>query len=161
MPVVMTTMRSTIRPRARSSCVAGSSGSDGSYSFKTIIPGHYLNGSQYRPAHIHVTVTAAGHKSLTTQLYFEGDPYNSIDPFIEDSLIMPPDEPGREKRRVSTLSCRPRADDRSKLTVNTRHWQRLDGTGAAPLACPRRDKPILSAETRGAACRHDLVELTT
>src|SRR5690606_12869248 len=60
----------------------------GAYSLKTIIPGHYLNGSQYRPAHIHVTVSAPGFASLTTQLYFEGDPYNEIDPFIIDSLIM-------------------------------------------------------------------------
>src|SRR5690606_34392367 len=61
----------------------------GGFSLKTIIPGHYLNGNQYRPAHIHVTVSAPGFASLTTQLYFEGDPYNEIDPFIIDSLIMP------------------------------------------------------------------------
>jgi catechol 1,2-dioxygenase len=60
----------------------------GGYSLKTIIPGHYLNGNQYRPAHIHVRVSAPGFSSLTTQLYFEGDPYNDIDPFIIDSLIM-------------------------------------------------------------------------
>jgi protocatechuate 3,4-dioxygenase beta subunit len=71
---------------------------DGNYSFHTIIPGHYLNGNQYRPAHIHVTVSAPGFESLTTQLYFEGDPYNDIDPFIVASLIMPlTDEPGGEK----------------------------------------------------------------
>jgi catechol 1,2-dioxygenase len=74
------------------------SDAEGNYSFKTIIPGQYLNGSQYRPAHIHVTVTADGHDALTTQLYFEGDPYNDIDPFIVDSLIMPlEDAPGGEK----------------------------------------------------------------
>ncbi|HLU65886.1 MAG TPA: hypothetical protein VKZ63_06405, partial [Kofleriaceae bacterium] len=64
----------------------------GGFSLKTIIPGHYLNGNQYRPAHIHVTVSAPGFASLTTQLYFEGDPYNDIDPFILDSLIMSPVE---------------------------------------------------------------------
>jgi hypothetical protein len=26
---------------------------------------------------------------LTTQLYFEGDPFNDVDPFIVDSLVMP------------------------------------------------------------------------
>jgi len=61
---------------------------DGRYSVSTIIPGHYLNGSQYRPAHIHVIAQAPGYKKLTTQLYFEGDPYNDIDPFIKKSLIM-------------------------------------------------------------------------
>jgi protocatechuate 3,4-dioxygenase beta subunit len=58
------------------------------YAFRTIIPGSYLNGNQYRPAHIHVTVSAAGYLPLTTQLYFEADPYNEIDPFIIESLIM-------------------------------------------------------------------------
>ncbi len=60
----------------------------GRYSLRTIIPGHYLNGATYRPAHIHVKVGATGHAQLTTQLYFEGDPYNDGDPFIRDSLIM-------------------------------------------------------------------------
>jgi protocatechuate 3,4-dioxygenase beta subunit len=63
-------------------------GSDGGYGLSTIIPGHYLNGSQYRPSHIHVKVQAPGYPLLTTQLYFEGDPYNDIDPFIKKSLIM-------------------------------------------------------------------------
>ncbi len=61
----------------------------GRYSLETIIPGHYLNGSQYRPAHIHVKVGGAGLMLLTTQLYFAGDPFNTIDPFLHESLIMP------------------------------------------------------------------------
>ncbi len=60
----------------------------GRYRFETIVPGRYLNGRQYRPAHIHVKVHAPGHRSLTTQLYFEGDPFNGADPFIDPSLIM-------------------------------------------------------------------------
>ena len=64
-------------------------GADGSYALQTVIPGHYLNGDQYRPAHIHVKVKAPGHPLLTTQLYFEGDPYNDIDPFLKRRLIMP------------------------------------------------------------------------
>jgi catechol 1,2-dioxygenase len=62
---------------------------DGRYTTRTVIPGQYLNGSQYRPAHIHVKVTAPGFRPITTQLYFEGDKYNAIDPFIHASLIMP------------------------------------------------------------------------
>ena len=65
-------------------------GADGSYQLTTIRPGHYLNGSQYRPSHIHVKVGGVGgYMLLTTQLYFVGDPYNAIDPFIKPSLIIP------------------------------------------------------------------------
>lgn len=74
------------------------SGADGAYSFLTVHPGQYLNGAQYRPAHIHVTVSAPGFTSLTTQLYFEGDPYNDIDPFIQQSLIMPVVVDGEQER---------------------------------------------------------------
>jgi protocatechuate 3,4-dioxygenase beta subunit len=66
----------------------------GDYSFRTVVPGHYLNGAQYRPAHIHVTVSAIGYLPVTTQLYFEGDPYNGIDPFLIDSLVMSPVDVG-------------------------------------------------------------------
>lgn len=61
---------------------------EGGFALDTIIPGHYLNGDRYRPAHIHLKIAAAGHRPLTTQLYFEGDPYNEGDPFIRRSLIM-------------------------------------------------------------------------
>jgi protocatechuate 3,4-dioxygenase beta subunit len=60
----------------------------GGWDLRTVIPGHYLNGAQYRPAHIHVKVSAPGHAPLTTQLYFVGDPYNDIDPFYKPSLEM-------------------------------------------------------------------------
>ena len=65
------------------------SDSDGSYRFSTVMPGRYLNGSEYRPAHVHFKAHADGHESLTTQLYFEGDPFNDVDGFIRDSLIRP------------------------------------------------------------------------
>jgi protocatechuate 3,4-dioxygenase beta subunit len=71
---------------------------DGAYQLRTIIPGHYLNGQQFRPAHIHVKASAAGHALLTTQLYFAGDPYNASDPFIEDALIMTLTDAGGDKR---------------------------------------------------------------
>jgi protocatechuate 3,4-dioxygenase beta subunit len=62
---------------------------EGCFAIETIVPGRYLNGRQYRPAHVHVKLAAAGHRALTTQLYFEGDPYNAVDPFIRSSLIAP------------------------------------------------------------------------
>jgi protocatechuate 3,4-dioxygenase beta subunit len=58
--------------------------SAGEYEFLSIMPGRYLNGSQYRPSHIHFRVTAPGFTELITQLYFEGDPYISIDPWASD-----------------------------------------------------------------------------
>lgn len=47
--------------------------SQGFYLFETIKPGKYLNGSKYRPSHIHYKITPPGFEQLTTQLYFEGD----------------------------------------------------------------------------------------
>lgn len=48
---------------------------DGAWSFDSIMPGRYLQASGLRPAHIHFRVSAPGHTTLVTQLYFEGDPY--------------------------------------------------------------------------------------
>ena len=73
---------------------------DGSWRVDTIVPGRYLDGDLYRPAHVHVKLAAPGHRPLTTQLYFEGDPYNDRDRFIVDSLVMRP----RAERGV--LVCR-------------------------------------------------------
>lgn len=64
----------------------------GRYRLETIVPGHYLNGPQYRPAHIHVKLFASGFSPLTTQLYFPDDPYNEGDPFIVESLVMAVDQ---------------------------------------------------------------------
>lgn len=47
----------------------------GHYAFETILPGHYPLGESMRPAHIHFNVSYPGCQPLTTQLYFEGDPY--------------------------------------------------------------------------------------
>ena len=57
------------------------SGQNGHYAFRTIIPGRYLNGSTFRPSHIHFRITAAGHKELVTQIYFTDDPYLASDPW--------------------------------------------------------------------------------
>ena len=61
----------------------------GYYEFETIKPGRYQIGdNRWRPAHIHYKVAAPGHKTLVTQLYFDGDPYNTKDEFIKPSLII-------------------------------------------------------------------------
>ncbi|XP_078586714.1 uncharacterized protein LOC144868401 [Branchiostoma floridae x Branchiostoma japonicum] len=45
----------------------------GKYSFVTTVPGKYLLGYYYRPAHIHYRVTAPGYREIITQLYFSHD----------------------------------------------------------------------------------------
>lgn len=42
---------------------------DGSYSFRTLLPGRY----EPRPRHIHIKVKLAGQELLTTQFYFAGE----------------------------------------------------------------------------------------
>jgi protocatechuate 3,4-dioxygenase beta subunit len=70
----------------------------GRYRLITVHPGHYLNGDRYRPAHIHVKVRAPGAPELTTQLYFENDPYNDGDPFFLPSLLLRPRRDGDLRR---------------------------------------------------------------
>jgi protocatechuate 3,4-dioxygenase beta subunit len=55
---------------------------EGRYRFKTIKPAAYPAGpNRMRPAHIHFQVSGRQDK-IVTQLYFEGDPYNDTDPFL-------------------------------------------------------------------------------
>lgn len=64
------------------------SDANGHYAFETIMPGAYLNGSQYRPKHIHYKVSKPGFPTLVTQLYFEGDEFIPADPWAsQDSAV--------------------------------------------------------------------------
>ena len=55
----------------------------GQYLFKTIKPGHYPATQNWiRPSHIHYKVKKTGFVSLTTQMYFEGDPHNEHDEIL-------------------------------------------------------------------------------
>jgi len=69
---------------------------DGTYLIDTIIPNEYAAGDITRPGHVHLKVGAPNQPILTTQLYFEGDPYLSG---LEDkSLILKlTDENGTKK----------------------------------------------------------------
>ncbi len=71
---------------------------NGTYSFKTIVPGRYLNGGQYRPAHFHFRVTNNNNKELISQVYFKGDPYIEVDPWASEEKaklrILPMEEVG-------------------------------------------------------------------
>ena len=57
--------------------------SEGHYSFKTIKPGAYPTGpSSMRPPHIHLRLLAHMDE-LVTRMYFEGEPLNEQDPFLQ------------------------------------------------------------------------------
>jgi protocatechuate 3,4-dioxygenase beta subunit len=58
---------------------------EGRYRFKTIKPAAYPAGpTMMRPAHIHFQVSGKEDR-LITQMYFEGDPYNASDPFLNSA----------------------------------------------------------------------------
>lgn len=57
------------------------SNEEGEYEFKTILPGKYLNGRLYRPAHIHFRVKGKKRQELISQIYFTGDPQIEEDPW--------------------------------------------------------------------------------
>jgi protocatechuate 3,4-dioxygenase beta subunit len=58
------------------------SDAEGRYRFTTIKPAPYPTGpTSMRPAHIHFQVTGKQDR-LVTQMYFEGDPYNVTDKFL-------------------------------------------------------------------------------
>ena len=59
---------------------------DGAWQLRTLEPGRYLNGAQYRPSHVHLKVWVDGVERLTTQLYFPDDPYNALDPWYAPEL---------------------------------------------------------------------------
>ena len=56
----------------------------GNYAMETVLPGKYLNGSSFRPRHIHFKIGTPGAVLLTTQLYFEGDTDIPGDPWASD-----------------------------------------------------------------------------
>jgi protocatechuate 3,4-dioxygenase beta subunit len=59
--------------------------SQGQYRFKTIKPAAYPAGPNLtRPAHIHFQVSGRQDR-LVTQMYFENDPFNDKDPFLNSA----------------------------------------------------------------------------
>lgn len=64
-------------------------GADGKYQFITTTPIPYENevGSGiYRPAHIHMRISAEGQQDLITQVYLQNDPYLDSDPSTKNGL---------------------------------------------------------------------------
>ncbi len=60
-------------------------GIDGSFSFKTIMPGAYpVTENWWRPPHIHFKVARRGYHELTTQMYFAGNELNAKDSILQE-----------------------------------------------------------------------------
>jgi protocatechuate 3,4-dioxygenase, beta subunit len=81
---------------------------EGRYRFKTIKPAAYPAGPNLiRPAHIHFQVSGKQDR-LVTQMYFEGDPYNRSDPFLNSAGL-------KELLIVKLLDATPELEPGSKL----------------------------------------------
>jgi len=80
----------------------------GSFAFETILPGLYLNGPTFRPRHLHMIISPPDGPSLTTQIYFEGDPYIEDDRWASDpdaaARIIPLVEDGAALRGLLELN---------------------------------------------------------
>jgi len=76
---------------------------EGRFAFSTIKPGQYPLGGSFRPAHIHFRIfSPSGAVVVTSQLYFEGDPYLSpADPCGPPTCFS--DDPARIVRLVPAM----------------------------------------------------------
>lgn len=64
-------------------------GASGKYHFITTPPISYpteVGGEIFRPAHIHIRISAEGQQDLITQVYLKGDPYLASDPSTKSEL---------------------------------------------------------------------------
>lgn len=76
---------------------------EGRYRLDTVIPVEYIDVLEYdgrvvqvhRTAHIHAKVKRSGASTLTTQLYFPDEPYNSEDRLFRPECIMRMGKDGR------------------------------------------------------------------
>lgn len=58
---------------------------DGTYSFKSILPGAYPADTDWdRPPHIHFRIAKRGFHELTTQMYFKGEVLNDADKILKN-----------------------------------------------------------------------------
>ena len=122
------------RPEAREQYARGkfTTGSDGRYGFKTVRPVSYpvptdgpvgkmllgMGRHPYRPAHVHMIVTAPGHERVATHLFVKGDEYLDSDAVfgVKPSLVVdfkshpagtaPDGKPSREPYRTAEYDFR-------------------------------------------------------
>jgi len=60
------------------------SSKDGSFKFKTIMPGAYpIGNKRLRPPHIHFKISKKGYQEITTQMYFPDNPLNKKDRILQ------------------------------------------------------------------------------
>jgi protocatechuate 3,4-dioxygenase beta subunit len=61
----------------------------GAYEFETIHPTGYSNGPNFQRApHIHFKVSVNGYRTLTSEMFFEGDAHHDIDPLFKPELVV-------------------------------------------------------------------------
>lgn len=93
----------------------------GRFDLKTIRPAPYripdqgptgqllnaLGRHAWRPAHIHVKISADGYQPLTTQLYFQGDEFldSDVASAVKDDLILPLQPAGTDEGSHLALRC--------------------------------------------------------
>lgn len=64
-------------------------GADGTYCFSTLRPVPYGEAGNELAAHIHVACIKDGRRVLTTQIYFEGDPFLGDQPIPPELVVSP------------------------------------------------------------------------
>jgi protocatechuate 3,4-dioxygenase, beta subunit len=96
-------------PNFHGSAVVTTDG-QGRYHFKTVKPAAYPAGPDLiRPAHIHFQVSGRQDR-LVTQMYFENDPYNEKDPFLNSA--------GRRELLITKLlDPSPELESDSKMVI--------------------------------------------
>jgi protocatechuate 3,4-dioxygenase beta subunit len=102
-------------------------GDRGGYGFVTVKPGaHPGEHGRMRPPHIYVHIVAPGFASLTTQIYFAGEPLNAADPVL---ARIP-----REQRRLLVIAFEPVAGMPGHITGSFDIVLGAPGKGATPEA---------------------------
>jgi catechol 1,2-dioxygenase len=93
-----------------------SADAEGRFEITTVLPGPYeipkggpcgqliaaANWSAWRPAHLHVIVSAPGHQPLTTQLFFPGDRHldDDVATAVKPELVLDPRPAGDGPQRA-------------------------------------------------------------
>ena len=112
--------------------------SEGRFRLRTIVPGVYTG----RTRHFHVKVQPKGGRTLTTQLYFPGEPGNRRDGLFRRELLI------RQQRtkagsRGASISC----------WIWVRTFRRLVGEGTSEWPKHRLKRPFRSRGTSFIATR--------
>ena len=94
-------------------CRAFTQAVGGNYTFTSILPGHYIAGSAWRPRHIHAKVSHPSYTTIVTQLYFHGDR------FLGDADTACPSCKSDHPDLISYLTCGESDDAFSLASLET------------------------------------------